>query len=103
MSIVFDRGAVGPEYEPWSLLKPGQWCSAPEFYWSAGWAFSCCPNGHVGTISQRHHCTDEGLLLPSYVCPQEGCTFHDYVFLSTTPKPAPPSLPVALNPTGGQT
>lgn len=74
---------MGDEWAPWSRLNPGEWCPAPEFYSAAGWAFARCPNGHYGTIGQTHVLNPESELLePSYVCPQDGCGFHDYVVLN---------------------
>ena len=51
-------------------------------------ATMACPNGHEATLTD-HEIREDGTVmlphigevLPSVVCPYEGCTFHDYVQL----------------------
>lgn len=39
-----------------------------------------CANGHLATIDPKiHSVSADGTLSPSYVCPHEGCTFHEFV------------------------
>ena len=39
-----------------------------------------CPNGHLASVSPRiHSISGDGTLSPSYVCPRENCSFHDFV------------------------
>ena len=93
--LEFRRCAVGPEWEPWSLLLPQSWCPAPQFYQSAGWAFTRCPNGHYGTLSQIHTVDGEGLVNPSYVCP--GCSFHEWIALDIRLMQEPPKVVGTFN------
>jgi|HubBroStandDraft_1064217.scaffolds.fasta_scaffold45552_5 hypothetical protein len=47
-------------------------------------ALCTCPNGHTCGLSRDVHTIidGEGRLSPSYVCPVQGCTFHDWVSLA---------------------
>lgn len=43
-------------------------------------AMATCPNGHMCRISDEvHQIAADGTLTPSYVCPVDGCGFHDFV------------------------
>ncbi len=45
-------------------------------------AFCTCDKGHEQTLSAKVHVVSvEGIVSPSYVCPRDGCGFHDYVVL----------------------
>jgi hypothetical protein len=45
-------------------------------------AFCTCPNGHEQTLSGKVHTVDtDGRVMPSYVCPRDGCGFHDHIVL----------------------
>lgn len=46
-----------------------------------------CPAGHKGVLLD-HEISADGTVQPSVVCPQDGCTFHDFVRLAGWP-PAP--------------
>ena len=39
-----------------------------------------CPNGHIGSLSD-HTILESGLVMPSVVCPHEGCDFHEHIRL----------------------
>lgn len=39
-----------------------------------------CPNGHYGTL-EDHDIRIDGAVVPSVVCPQEACGFHDEIRL----------------------
>jgi len=43
-------------------------------------ALFACPNGHIGSLSD-HEIADDGTVLPSVVCPHEGCDFHEFIKL----------------------
>jgi len=59
-------------------LKPGTWKggSRPE----GRTALFACSNGHIGSLSD-HDIADDGTVLPSVVCPHEGCDFHEFIKL----------------------
>lgn len=39
-----------------------------------------CSQGHLASVSPAvHKIAADGTLSPSYVCPREGCTFHEFV------------------------
>lgn len=45
-------------------------------------AIVACDQGHVGTASPRiHSIATDGTLTPSWVCPFEGCTWHEFARL----------------------
>lgn len=45
-------------------------------------AIMSCDKGHVGTASPAiHRIADDGTLSPSWVCPFEGCTWHEFAVL----------------------
>jgi hypothetical protein len=46
-------------------------------------ALCTCPNGHTCSLSNGVHTIldEDGRLSPSYVCPVQGCGFHDWVRL----------------------
>lgn len=60
---------------------PGTWTPAP-----AGMprerfkATVRCPDGHEMTL-RAHVITDDGVVGPSLVCPERGCSFHEWVTL----------------------
>jgi hypothetical protein len=39
-----------------------------------------CPSGHVLTL-REHSIEEDGTVVPSVVCPNTGCRFHNYVRL----------------------
>lgn len=39
-----------------------------------------CPNGHTASLAD-HDIAENGMVAPSVVCPEEGCTFHEYIQL----------------------
>ena len=59
------------------------WGPLPEPFHDIAWAMCCCPSGHLGTLSRKiHQVSNEGIISPSYVCPNNGCDFHEYVELA---------------------
>lgn len=55
------------------------WRFAPNSY---GHAYCCCSKGHVTLLSKKNHTVSaSGVVSPSYVCPVDGCTFHEFVTL----------------------
>jgi hypothetical protein len=38
-----------------------------------------CPNGHWGLL--QHEISEDGIVLPSVVCPEKDCPFHEFVRL----------------------
>lgn len=53
--------------------------SAKHFY-ATCLAFGTCPKGHCCQIvSTVHSIAGDGTLTPSYVCPVDGCGFHECV------------------------
>lgn len=94
--VVFKRGQPAEEWQPWEGLKPQEWCLAPPFYSSVGWAFAVCPNGHAGTITATHHLEEDRRLVPSYVCPE--CSFHEWVALNAVLSEGPKLPPLAVRP-----
>ncbi len=63
-------------YDP--NLSPGTWKGGKTEQGRT--ALFCCPNGHIGSLSD-HQILDNGLVMPSVVCPHEGCNFHDFIEL----------------------
>lgn len=59
-------------------LKPGTWKGyrVP----AAITILFMCPNGHIGSLAD-HTIGEAGIVSPSVVCPQEGCTFHQWICL----------------------
>jgi hypothetical protein len=48
----------------------------------SSWAVCTCPNNHLATLSKAIHSVDaHGVARPSFICPTEGCGFHDWVTL----------------------
>lgn len=39
-----------------------------------------CPNGHLLTL-REHSVAKNGDVMPSVVCPEKGCGFHEFVRL----------------------
>lgn len=39
-----------------------------------------CPNGH-GLTLRNHAISRDGVVMPSVVCPKQGCSFHEFVRL----------------------
>ena len=80
----FKRRPVADNSTPWANLQPGEWCGdpLPEPYSGVGWGFARCPSGHFGTLTAKHSLDPNGSkLTPSYVCPEPGCSFHEFVLL----------------------
>lgn len=45
-------------------------------------ALVTCSQGHTSRMTVRIHAVaDDGTVSPSYVCPIDGCAFHDFVRL----------------------
>lgn len=45
-------------------------------------ALVTCSRGHTSRMTARvHSVAPDGVVSPSYVCPIDGCTFHDFVKL----------------------
>ena len=64
-------------------LPPLTW---DEWMWGAEnqrrTALVCCGNGHTGTANPAVHSIDsEGYLTPSWICPFEGCDWHEFAQL----------------------
>ena len=60
-------------------MEPLSWFPVrmPDRSWTASLA---CGEGHEGLINE-HHIADDGVVSPSVVCTQNGCTWHEYVKL----------------------
>lgn len=66
-----------PSYEE-ELLRTGneKWAR----FAAEDLAHATCPQQHSCRLVRSIHSVDAaGMLSPSYVCPADGCTFHDYV------------------------
>jgi hypothetical protein len=75
--VVFRKIPNGPK------LNPLTWMEWPENK-SGIIAECCCIFGHCGTLrSQNHNVDNEGNVMPSYVCPVPGCSFHDFIKLDS--------------------
>ncbi len=69
-------------------LRPGTWAGGRKFRVPGPLgegqrtALFCCPNGHIGTLSD-HDIAADGIVSPSVVCPgrENGCAFHDWIKL----------------------
>lgn len=81
MSFTFKR-------VPESPFTPGTYAQWPANK-SGLLAECCCPNGHGGTLRSadfagrpgNHRVAADGTVTPSYVCPGDGCSFHEWVKL----------------------
>lgn len=40
-----------------------------------------CPNGHIGTFDD-HLISENGEVSPSVVCPEDDCSFHEWITLA---------------------
>ena len=69
----FDGRALDPlTWDDW------QWGSDPPIHT----ALVTCANGHTGTVAPHvHKIATDGLLTPSWVCPFEGCSWHEFAQL----------------------
>jgi hypothetical protein len=65
-------------YKQDSNLSPGTWKGAKTPQGRT--ALFCCPNGHIGSLS-NHGIDSMGYVSPSVVCPEHGCSFHEYIVL----------------------
>ncbi len=60
-------------------LSPGTWAKA-KMADGQPTALACCAKGHIASLSD-HDIAADGAVTPSLVCPEEGCTFHEFVQL----------------------
>lgn len=72
---------------PWSEDSPDR-ALVWDYFWlepREAWyplAITACSQGHLASVSPKvHTIAADGTLSPSYVCPREGCSFHDFVRL----------------------
>ncbi|MBW8034516.1 MAG: hypothetical protein FVQ79_02300 [Planctomycetes bacterium] len=61
-------------------LKPGTWKRTKKFEGTEVSAMVSCSNGHVACLWD-HEIDSEGVVMPSLVCPEDGCDFHERVKL----------------------
>lgn len=55
------------------------------------WAELCCPGCHrVAMLGSNHTVGDDGVVMPSDVCPFSPCTFHDHIVLDDWNRPSTP-------------
>lgn len=55
------------------------------------WAEICCPGcGKVGLVGSNNTVDDNGVVMPSDICPFPPCTFHQYIVLDGWSRPSTP-------------
>jgi hypothetical protein len=69
--LIFEKNPTSEDVpNTWRRLIDGKNISASIF----------CSKGHYGVVTD-HTINDDGIVNPSVVCPEEGCTFHDMIKL----------------------
>jgi|CXWL01.1.fsa_nt_gi hypothetical protein len=85
--IVIPRKQYTPTPQGRTLPKGLGWV------WWKGSLFIECPSGHRAAFDlspNGHQVAADGTISPSAVCPETGCTFHEFVRLADwTPEPPP--------------
>jgi len=68
----------------WKTMTPkppaGHWAPCHPATIKRFKASMTCPAGH-GLVLKGHHIFDDGRVHPSVVCPDPGCSFHEFVKL----------------------
>jgi hypothetical protein len=72
-----DKGSAGPL--TWRPVVPHP--EQPKAF-QGDLALCTCPNGHECRVSGNvHTVASDGAMSPSYVCPVDGCGFHEFTRL----------------------
>lgn len=89
--IRFRRADVQVIGEGFRDMEPQTWAPVIRAPWLGGvnrvLAVVCCPYGHQGLIQPPHQVSDEGVVSPSCICPDDGCPWHDYLTLDDWREP----------------